>query len=110
MPSNDENDPFEWILRGVTRPDIQVQHSKNRVGNRDGFLLLDIYEINENRLKNLEGGLSEVKDLVKTLEGGNKALGAMFEDKSKTLDDVQKQVKELGPNNRESANLASFYA
>lgn len=63
--------PADRLVQNIAHHEVYAQHSKRRLGNNEGFALLDMYE-------KVTDDLSEVKKLVTTIREENTVMRERF--------------------------------
>lgn len=74
LPTKNESGAIEFLLDNMERQEVYFHHSKRRLGNTTGFALLDQQEKNTSDMEKMRYELSELKDLVKTVQNENRAM------------------------------------
>ncbi|PGH19123.1 hypothetical protein AJ80_04201 [Polytolypa hystricis UAMH7299] len=57
-PENGHDEPFNWFIRNIERHEVKIQETEKRIGNDEGFAMLD-------HLQKLQNEMSEMKDWMK---------------------------------------------
>ncbi|KAK2743931.1 hypothetical protein FQN57_004554, partial [Myotisia sp. PD_48] len=92
LPSDIGRDPLDWLRKRIEPHEIKVQHYKNRIGNNEGFNLLDHQEENTSMMKKMEDQLLEIKGLVESLQEKNLKLEKDVSNLEKDASNLEKDL------------------